>query len=110
VLVPARSDNPLAQFAARALARSLPSEGVRFFEYLPRMLHSKVTVVDERWATVGSANTDYRSFFINQELNLVCRDEAVCGRSATWRTRVLCSGRRRGGSSCAPWRSGSGTG
>ena len=32
--------------------------------------HAKLMLIDGSWATVGSANTDYRSFFVNLELNL----------------------------------------
>ena len=78
VLIPAHSDNRLVQWTGQALARPLARAGVRFFEYLPRMLHAKVAVVDGRWATVGSANTDYRSFFLNRELNLVSRSARLC--------------------------------
>lgn len=79
VLTPAKSDQPIVRWAGHRLARSLARRGVQFFEYQPRMLHSKVLVVDDGWASVGSANTDYRSFFVNRELNLVTRDPAVCG-------------------------------
>ncbi len=78
VLLPAQSDSRLVQWTGRALARPLARMGIRFFEYLPRMLHAKVAIVDGRWATVGSANTDYRSFFINRELNLVSRSARLC--------------------------------
>jgi len=37
-------------------------------------------VVDGRWATVGSANLDPRSFNLNDEINLVVYDEAVAKR------------------------------
>ena len=33
--------------------------------------HTKALLVDEDWSTIGTANFDYRSFFINYELNLV---------------------------------------
>lgn len=79
VLLPAQSDQRLVQWAAHALARPLSRRGIKFFEYRPRMLHSKVTLVDNDWAMIGSANTDYRSFFVNRELNLVSRDTALCG-------------------------------
>jgi cardiolipin synthase len=46
------------------------SAGVRIYEYQPRMLHLKTVVVDRRWATLGSANLDYRSLFLNYELPL----------------------------------------
>ena len=46
---------------------------MRVFEYQPRTLHAKALLVDEDWSTIGTANFDYRSFFINYELNLVAR-------------------------------------
>jgi cardiolipin synthase len=71
LLVPGKSDVPLAQWAARAAYSRLLSCGVRIFEYLPRVLHAKTLLVDETWATVGTANLDYRSLFVNDELNLI---------------------------------------
>jgi len=44
---------------------------VRLFEYQSRTLHAKTLLVDRDWSTVGTANFDYRSFFINYELNLL---------------------------------------
>lgn len=43
-------------------------------EYLPLVLHAKTIVVDDEWTMVGTANLDYRSLFVNYELNLVTRD------------------------------------
>lgn len=71
LLVPGKSDVPLAHWAARAAYSRLLSAGVRIFEYLPRVLHAKTLLVDSRWATVGTANLDYRSFFLNDELNVI---------------------------------------
>lgn len=70
VLVPRRSDVPLAQWASRAAYSALLAGGVRIFEYLPRMLHAKTIVIDHAWSMVGTANLDYRSLFINDELVL----------------------------------------
>lgn len=83
LLVPAKSDVPLARWAARASYEALLQAGVRIFEYLPRMLHAKTAVVDESWAMIGTANLDYRSFFLNYELNLVSRDPSLCERLCT---------------------------
>lgn len=71
VLVPRRSDVALAQWASRAAYAALLARGVRIFEYLPRMLHAKTAVIDDRWTMVGTANLDYRSLFINDELVLL---------------------------------------
>lgn len=80
LLVPAKSDVPLARWAARASYAVLMHAGVRIFEYSPRMLHAKTAVVDGSWTTIGTANLDYRSFFLNYELNLVSRNPDLCKR------------------------------
>jgi cardiolipin synthase len=78
ILLPARSDQRLVQWAGHALARSMSLQGVKFYAYLPRMLHSKTTLIDGCWSMVGSANADYRSFFINHELNLISQSMHLC--------------------------------
>ncbi len=74
ILVPRTSDVPLASWAANAVYARLLDAGIRIFEYLPRMLHAKVVIVDGARATLGTANLDYRSLFQNYELNLVSHD------------------------------------
>lgn len=76
VLVPAKSDVAITQWAGRAAYSRLLAAGVRIFEYRPRVLHAKAALVDQRWSTVGTANLDYRSFFINDEVNAVFEDPA----------------------------------
>lgn len=71
LLVPGKSDVRLAQWAARAAYARLLKYGARIYEYEPRMLHAKTMLVDDRWAAIGSANMDYRSLFVNDEINLV---------------------------------------
>lgn len=70
LLVPEKSDVPIARWAAQSIYAGLLSAGVRIFEYLPRMLHAKTIVVDDSWSMIGTANLDYRSLFHNYELNL----------------------------------------
>ena len=78
LLVPRNSDVRVARWAANAVYAHLLEAGVKIFEYLPRMLHAKVIIVDEKWATLGTANLDYRSLFQNYELNLITRDRKLC--------------------------------
>ena len=78
LLVPAKSDVPITRWAARAAYARLLASGVRIYEYLPRMFHAKTAVIDGTWATIGTANMDYRSLFLNYELNLITRDEQLC--------------------------------
>lgn len=77
ILVPQR-DVRIAMWASRATYASLLRGGVRVFEYEGRPLHAKTAAIDDTWATVGTANLDYRSFFLNYELNLIARDGALC--------------------------------
>jgi cardiolipin synthase len=77
VLVAGKNDVRLVQWAARAAYSQLLREGVRLFEYQPRTLHAKSMLVDDQWGTIGTANFDYRSFFINYELNLVARSRRL---------------------------------
>ena len=75
VLVPAKSDVTLTTWAARASYSRMLASGIRIWEYEGRVLHAKTTLVDRDWGTVGTANYDYRSFFLNDELNLVVEEE-----------------------------------
>lgn len=77
VLVPRKNDVRIAQWAAQAAYEPLLHAGVKIYEYLPRMLHAKTSVIDGEWSTLGSANIDYRSFFVNYEVNLVSIQPAV---------------------------------
>jgi len=77
LLVPRKSDMRMARWAAQHVYASLLVSGVRIYEYLPRMLHAKTVVVDGGWSMVGTANLDYRSLFINYELNLITANEEL---------------------------------
>lgn len=103
LLVPGKSDVRLAQWAARAAYARLLVCGARIYEYKPRVLHAKTMLVDDRWAAIGTANMDYRSLFVNDEINLVDQEgglnRALCElftedlaesreiRDAPWRLR-----------------------
>jgi cardiolipin synthase len=50
---------------------------VKIYEYGPALLHAKTMVVDGRWASIGSANLDNRSFALNAEFNLVFVDPGI---------------------------------
>ena len=78
LLVPRKSDVKLARWAAHAAYDGLLSTGVKIYEYLPRMLHSKTIIIDGDYATLGTANLDYRSFFLNYELNIFTHDATTC--------------------------------
>lgn len=77
ILLPSRSDHWLVLWAGRAIYDELLEAGVEIYEYDKGMLHAKEVIVDGRWAMVGSANMDIRSFRINFELTGLLYDEPL---------------------------------
>jgi cardiolipin synthase len=92
VVLPARSDVPLVQAAARNLYRRLLRAGVRLYELDGPMLHAKAAVIDRLWSTIGSYNLDRRSFLHNLEAGLVVFDadfgDELCGTLTGLRARA----------------------
>jgi cardiolipin synthase A/B len=64
----ARTDHPWVRQAARRFYGKMLRNGVRIFEYQPRMLHGKMILCDD-WVSVGSSNLDRWSFRWNLEAN-----------------------------------------
>jgi cardiolipin synthase len=76
VLVPAKGDVAMVQFAVEALFDALIRKGIEVYTFPGPMLHSKTAVIDEEFTTVGSYNLDERSWRKNLEVNLAMRDAA----------------------------------
>ena len=59
VLVPTKNDVRIVRWTSRAACSRLLRAGVKLFEYTPRTLHAKTTLIDEGWSAIGTANLDY---------------------------------------------------
>jgi cardiolipin synthase A/B len=75
VMVPAKSNQRVADFARGAYVRHLEEAGCTILRHGPRMLHTKAVVIDDI-AIVGSANFDIRSMLLNFETALALYDPA----------------------------------
>jgi phosphatidylserine/phosphatidylglycerophosphate/cardiolipin synthase-like enzyme len=62
------TDHPWVRHAARRFYGKLLRNGVRIFEFQPRVLHGKMSICDD-WVSVGSSNLDRWSFKWNLEAN-----------------------------------------
>ena len=62
--------------------KPLLEAGARFFEYQPARFHCKYLLVDNCWASVGSANLDNRSLSLNEEANLNVLDQKFATKHA----------------------------
>jgi cardiolipin synthase len=71
LLIPTTTDHRIVLFAGRSYYPELMEAGVEIFEHDATMLHSKVMIIDQAFALVGSANMDERSFRLNFELTVM---------------------------------------
>ena len=75
-----KTEKTAGLISAEAIAKM--KTGVRIFEREAPFSHTKLFVVDDTWACVGSANWDPRSLRLNFEIGLECYGGAVCARLA----------------------------
>jgi cardiolipin synthase len=62
-------DKWIPLFASRYYWDEALQAGVKVYQYTKGMMHAKVILVDGEWASVGSANFDNRSLYLNFEAN-----------------------------------------
>ncbi|MFP5221542.1 MAG: cardiolipin synthase [Acidobacteriota bacterium] len=74
VMLPEKPDHTLVYLASFSYFPELEKLGIKFLRFMPGFLHQKVMLVDDRLATVGTANCDNRSFRLNFELTMAVVD------------------------------------
>lgn len=82
IMIPHMPDHPFVYRATQYYAHELAKDGVKIYYYERGFMHSKTMVVDDRFASVGSANMDYRSFKLNFEVNAFIYDERIAAQMA----------------------------
>lgn len=65
-----RSDKKPVYYASYEHYGKLLQGDVEIYEFQPSMTHAKLLLIDDLWATTGSANFDPRSFCHNEELDI----------------------------------------
>lgn len=76
LILAGKTDNGATIPAARLLYRYLLRRRAKIYEFQPRRLHMKLIVIDDA-VYIGSANLDVRSMFINLEIMVRIKDEAL---------------------------------
>lgn len=77
IVFPARNDSWIVGAASRSYYGELLTAGVRIFEYVGGLLHTKSLTLDGEVTLIGSANMDRRSFELNYENNILFHDPAL---------------------------------
>lgn len=67
IMTPHIPDKKMVFSVTQSHYGSLLEAGVRIYEFLPGFIHSKTVVADDLYASVGSCNLDYRSFYLQFE-------------------------------------------
>ncbi len=77
IILPAKNDLPFVNWASRAYFSECLEHGCRIYYQRPPFVHSKLLLVDDHYALVGSANLDPRSLRLNFEFNLEVFDTVL---------------------------------
>lgn len=72
-----KTDHAITRAGSRRLYKSMLVAGAEIYEYRRTMYHSKVLLVDDKWAVVGTSNMDNRSFGINDEIVLAIPEASI---------------------------------
>lgn len=79
ILIPDKADHLLVYLAAYSYLDESAETGVKFYRYQDGFLHQKVMLIDNNFATVGTANFDNRSFRLNFEITAGIADHDFAG-------------------------------
>lgn len=76
IVIPRKSDNPLVSFASLSFLEDLAMPSIQVLRYYKGFMHQKVLLVDGKFASVGTANLDNRSLYLNFEICAIVASHA----------------------------------
>lgn len=71
IVTPHVADKWFVHMVTQANYAQLTAAGVRIYEYTPGFIHAKMLVCDDEVCMVGTANLDYRSFYLHFECGVL---------------------------------------
>jgi cardiolipin synthase len=76
-LLPGKHDYFTVGYATQSYYEQLLLIGIKIYEYKDTFVHSKILLIDDKVASVGSVNLDPRSFHLNFEVTSIFENDAV---------------------------------
>ncbi len=70
IVTPGVPDKKIVNETTKSFYPNLIANGVKIYEYAPGFIHAKTFLCDDKYATVGSVNLDYRSLYLHFECGL----------------------------------------
>lgn len=83
IVTPRRSNHMIADLARSTYLEQLESAGGKIMLH-ERMIHAKVTLIDQKYGFAGSANMDARSLLLNYELGIALYSPEDIEQLRTW--------------------------
>lgn len=67
IMMPGVGDKFIVYETSKSYYENLIRHGVKIYEYAPGFLHAKTFICDDKYATVGTVNLDFRSLYLHFE-------------------------------------------
>ncbi len=77
LILPKISDVKIMDIVRNRYLRELYKNGLHIYYYQPKILHSKLLIIDKKFFILGSSNLDYRSSLYQYEVNLLGKDKII---------------------------------
>ena len=74
IITPGIPDKKMVYSVTRSFYHNLVKHGVRIYEWTPGFCHAKMSVADDKMATCGTINLDYRSLYLHFECGVFLAD------------------------------------
>ena len=89
IIVPEKSNHKLTDLARGTYLRDIQKAGGTIFLFTGKMVHAKILIVDNKFASIGSANMDMRSLFLNYEVSMFTYSEKDMNETENWIKKLM---------------------
>ncbi|MGE4320036.1 MAG: cardiolipin synthase [Acholeplasmataceae bacterium] len=89
IIIPYIPDKKLVFLVTETYADELVSSGVEIYRYKPGFIHSKMIIVDDEIAMIGTANLDFRSLYLHFENSVYLENKDTINDMHEWFIKTL---------------------
>ena len=75
IIIPFIPDKRIVYMVSESYAKELSQAGVNVYKYKPGFIHSKMMIVDQKEALIGTVNLDYRSLYLHFENSVYLKND-----------------------------------
>lgn len=75
IIIPYIPDKRIVFMVSESYAKELSNHGIHVYKFKPGFIHSKMMVVDQKEALIGTVNLDYRSLYLHFENSVYLKND-----------------------------------